>query len=86
MANSDDAALWGEKLRKDARAACSRARTLATYYRELTRTVAATEERVAETMDRMAARRPERARQCRAYSQQARKQAALWRQRAGPVG
>jgi len=53
-------------LRAAAEAACSRARTLVAQYRDLTRTVAGTRERAAETMDRMEAERqrqwPERGR------------------------
>ena len=86
MAGSDDVALRGEVLRLHAEAACSRSRTLLAQYRDLTEAVVATEERVAETMDRVAAQQPEYARVCRAHGQQARKQAALWRQRAARLG
>jgi len=81
MANGDDVALQGEILKAHARAACSRALTLLAQYRDL-----ATEERVAATMDRMEVQQPENARQCRVYSQQAREQASLWRQRAARWG
>ena len=57
MTNSDDVALRGEMLRAAAEPACSRARTLVAQYRDLTRTVAGTRERAAETMDRMEAER-----------------------------
>lgn len=83
MANRDDLARRGATLKAHAEAACTRSRMLLAQYRDLTKAVAATEDRVAETMDRVAAQQPERARRCRAYSQQAREQAALWRQRAG---
>jgi len=86
MANGDDVALQGEILKAHARAACSRALTLLAQYRDLTKAVAATEERVAATMDRMEVQQPENARQCRVYSQQAREQASLWRQRAARWG
>lgn len=83
MPNSDDVAARGAQLKEHAEAARTRARMLLVQYRDLTRAVVATEERVALTMDRVAAQQPEHARQCRIYSQQARKQAALWRSRTG---
>lgn len=82
MANSDDVALRGEILTAHAEAVRMRARTLLAQYRGLAEAIAATEERVAATMDRVAAGQPEHARRCRARSQQAREQAALWRRRA----
>lgn len=86
MTDSDDVALRWEALSEHAKAACSRALTLLARYRELTKAVAATEERVAETMDRMAAQWPADAGHFRVRSQQARKYAALLRQRAGQLG
>jgi len=78
---------WGGGLLSEhARAACSRARTLLAQYRDLAKAVAATEDRVAGTMDRIAAQWPEDAGHFRARSQQARKHAALLRQRAGQFG
>ncbi len=86
MANSDDVALQGEILKAHAEAACTQARTLVAQYSDLIEAIAATEERVAETMDRVAAQQPTRASHCRARGQQAREQAALWRQRGRAVG
>ena len=86
MTNSDEVARRGEMLRKHAKGACSRAHMLLARYRDLTRAVAATEDRVAETMDRMEAQQPADAARFRVLSHQARSHAALLRQRAGHLG
>jgi hypothetical protein len=86
MANGDDVALRGERPKAHARAARSRARRLLAQYRDLTRLVAATGERVAETMDRMAAQYPVDAGHFRSLGLWAREQALLWRQRAARWG
>lgn len=82
MPNSDDVAARGAQLKEHAEAARTRARMLLVQYRDLTRAVVATEERVALTMDRVAAQQPTRARWYRARGEQAREQATLWRRRA----
>lgn len=86
MTNGDNAALRGEMLRAHARTACSRAHALVAQYLTLTEAVAATEEGVAETMDRMAAQSPADAGRFRSLGRRAREQAAQLRQQAGHLG